>query len=280
MAGILYLVATPIGNLEDVTLRALRILKEVAVIAAEDTRRTAHLLARYGITTPTLSLHAHNEKQRTGRLIARLEAGESVAVVSDAGTPGVSDPGLQLVRAAIDAGITVQAIPGPSAVLAALISSGIPFDSFTFAGFPPHRAKARDEWLLRLENEPRPVVIFEAPHRFAATLVAMRQLLGDRQIMVARELTKAHEELVRGQISEVLGRLPEPRGELTIVIAPAEPEPEESRDAIDPAEVYRQFGLMTESSGLPRRAIIQALAQRFSISSRTVYQMVESQRRS
>jgi 16S rRNA (cytidine1402-2'-O)-methyltransferase len=229
MTGILYLVATPIGNLEDVTLRALRILKEVAVIAAEDTRRTAHLLARYNITTPTLSLHAHNERQRTGRLIARLEAGESIAVVSDAGTPGVSDPGLELVRAAIDADITVQAIPGPSAVLAALVSSGIPFDSFTFAGFPPSRSKARDKWLLRLHDEPRPVVIFEAPHRFGATLAAMRQLLGDRQIIVGRELTKAHEKLVRGQISEVIEHLPEPRGELTIVIAPAEPELEDSR---------------------------------------------------
>lgn len=277
MAGILYLVATPIGNLEDVTVRALRILKEVNLIAAEDTRRTAHLLARYAITTPTLSLHAHNERQRTARLIQRLQAGDSVAIVSDAGTPGISDPGLSLVQAAIAAGITVEPVPGASAVLTALVGAGLPFDSFTFAGFPPSRAKARDEWLAALADEPRPVVLFEAPHRIKATLAAARVILGERHIIVGRELTKAHEEWVRGPISSVLERLKEPRGEFTIVFAPVEPRPVESA-AVTPADVYREFGLLTESSTLPRRAIINELARRFALPSKEIYRMVEAQR--
>ncbi len=147
MSGILYIVATPIGNLEDVTLRALRVLREASVIAAEDTRRTARLLARHAITTPTTSLHEHNEVRKAPALVARLAGGDSIALVTDAGTPGVSDPGLTFVQAAIAAGITVVPIPGPSAVMTALVGSGLPFDSFTFAGFPPNRSKARKKWL-------------------------------------------------------------------------------------------------------------------------------------
>ena len=170
MAGTLFVVATPIGNLEDITARALRVLGEVALIAAEDTRRTARLLARYAIRTPTTSLHEHNETTKSRTLIARLERGESIALVSDAGTPTVSDPGQRLIRAAIEAGVRVEAIPGPSAALTALAASGIQADTFTFLGFPPTRSTARAQWVSELGSAGRPVVFFEAPHRIVSTL--------------------------------------------------------------------------------------------------------------
>ncbi len=173
MPGTLYVVATPIGNLEDVTLRALRVLREVSVIAAEDTRRTSRLLQHYSISTPTTSLHAHNEDGKTPVLIERLRGGESIALVSDAGTPVVSDPGALLVAAAHAAGLRVEPVPGPSAALAALSASGIAADEFLFVGFPPARAGARREWLGRLAPEPRPLVLYEAPHRIRATLQDM-----------------------------------------------------------------------------------------------------------
>ena len=196
MPGTLYVVATPIGNLEDVTLRALRVLREVALIAAEDTRRTAKLLSHYSISTPTTSVREHNERRRTPAILERLAAGQSVALVSDAGTPGVSDPGKHLVRAALEGGYRVVAVPGASAVMAALASSPFGADEFVFAGFPPRKAHARTEWLKRLADESRTVVFFEAPHRIQQTLEGLGLLLGDRPIMVARELTKLHEQLV------------------------------------------------------------------------------------
>src|SRR5580704_1992404 len=210
MPGTLFVVATPIGNLEDITARALRVLRESTVIAAEDTRRTAHLLARYAITTPSTSLHEHNEAQKTGSLIARLERGEAVALVSDAGTPTVSDPGHRLIRAAIDAGIRVEPIPGPSAAIAALAVSGLPSDSFTFRGFTPTRLKDQNKWFDRLLAVGGTVVFFEAPHRIRATLQRLLVVAGDCQVVVAREMTKVHEELVRGPISELLKRLDAP----------------------------------------------------------------------
>src|SRR5215471_10930236 len=165
MPGTLFVVATPIGNLEDITVRALRVLREVDVIAAEDTRRTAHLLARHGIATSTTSLHEHNEATKAESLVARLQRGESVALVSDAGTPTVSDPGGRLIRAAQGAGIRVEPIPGPSAVLAALAASGLPSESFTFLGFPPIKLNDRNQWFERLKRAAGTVVFFEAPHR-------------------------------------------------------------------------------------------------------------------
>ena len=221
MPGTLYVVATPIGNLEDVTLRALRILREVSVIAAEDTRRTSRLLQHYSISTPTTSLHAHNEDSKTPRLIERLRAGESVALVSDAGTPVVSDPGALLVAAAHAAGLRVEPVPGPSAALAALSASGIGGDGFLFVGFPPTRAEARTAWLGRLATEPRPFVLYEAPHRIRATLEDMLAVLGDRTVALGRELTKAHEELVIRPISVHLSHIGEGRGEYTLVVEPA-----------------------------------------------------------
>ena len=218
MAGTLFVVATPIGNLEDITLRALRVLREVAIIAAEDTRRTSHLLARHAIATPTTSLHEHNERQKAPSLIRRLLAGDSIALVSDAGTPTISDPGTHLVRLAVDAGIRVEPVPGPSAVMAALSVVGQQTDSFTFLGFLPTRSKDRKRWFETLSRATSLVVIFEAPHRIQKTLASIRETVGDRQILVTRELTKTHEELVRGQISAVMTRLGDGRGEYTVVI--------------------------------------------------------------
>src|SRR4030095_15459950 len=218
MAGTLFVVATPIGNLEDITLRALRVLREVAVIAAEDTRRTVHLLARHAITTPTTSLHEHNEKRKSAAILARLQRGDNVALVSDAGTPTVSDPGGELIQDAIAAGFRVEAVPGPSAVLAALSSSGIAADCFAFLGFPPIKAKDRASWFRRLQTSAGAAVFFEAPHRIKRTLADLQQLVGDRQVVVGRELTKVHEELVRGPISAVGERLQSAKGEVTVVI--------------------------------------------------------------
>ncbi len=233
MAGILYVVATPIGNLEDITFRALRVLREVALIAAEDTRRTARLLQHYSISTPTTSLHEHNERTRTPELIARLTQGDSVAVVSDAGTPLISDPGGMLVAAAHDAGIRVEPVPGASAAMAAVSASGLPADQILFVGFPPSRANDRKRWLTSLKDEPRLLVFFEAPHRILASLTDLLEIFGDRLAAVGRELTKVHEELAVRPISEHLQTLTSPRGEFTIVVAPAEPIPEQPIDVPD-----------------------------------------------
>ena len=188
------------------------------MIAAEDTRRTAHLLARHAIATKTTSLHAHNEHKKTTSLVERLLSGDSIALVSDAGTPTISDPGSELIAAAVAAGVRVEPIPGPSAILAALTASGLPYDSFTFLGFPPTKSKERKAWFDRLVHVGGTVVFFEAPHRIARTLTDLRSIAGNSPIVLGRELTKAHEELVRGPIDEVLERLPAERGEFTVVI--------------------------------------------------------------
>ena len=220
-SGTLHLVATPIGNLEDVTLRALRLLREVALIAAEDTRRTAKLLRHYGIETPTTSFHEHNEKKKGPQLITRLQRGDTLALVTDAGTPLLSDPGGRLVNEALSHGIKVHAIPGPSAILTALVMSGFTDNSFTFAGFPPNRSQATENsWLFTLSKEARPLVLFEAPHRIRAMLRDLLEILGDREVALCREMTKIHEELVKGPVSGVLDRLSEARGEFTIIVSP------------------------------------------------------------
>ncbi len=268
--------STPIGNLEDVTFRAIRVLREVDLIAAEDTRRAARLLHRYGITTRRISLHQHNESRRTAGLLARLAEGQTLALVSDAGTPLISDPGRRLARAALEAGFRVDAIPGPSAVLTALVASGLVEDSFTFAGFPPTRAKDRKQWYAGFAGEPRPVVFFEAPHRIRASLADLETVSGNRTVAVCREMTKAHEDLVKGPISEVLGALQEPRGEFTVVLTGAAAPC--SQPAVPPeAELLEEFGRMTET-GLSRRASIRSLAAKYAVSSRWVYQAIESAR--
>jgi len=277
MPGTLFVVATPIGNLGDLSPRAARTLSAVAVVAAEDTRRTAILLQRHGIPARTISFHEHNELGRLGGLIERLTAGDDIALVSDAGTPAVSDPGFRLVRAAIDAGIRVEAIPGPSAIMTALVVSGLPPDRFVFEGFAPRRSQARLTWLTGLANEPRTILFYEAPHRLRETLAALRSVLGDRRIAVARELTKLHEEVVRGRVSEVLTALPEVRGEVTVVVEGRVDEP--AAGAVpDDEGIHREFGCLTKNLGLSRRAAIAQMARRLGLPSRTVYAAIERAR--
>lgn len=221
--GILYLVATPIGNLEDITLRALRILREVSLIAAEDTRRTRKLLSHHAIPARMVSLHEHNERTRAPEIIVRLLAGESIALVSDAGTPGLSDPGVELVRQASEAGISVVPLPGPSAFVTALVVSGLPTAPASFLGFLPSAASERQRVLDAHRALPHTIVIYEAPHRLLKALAAIRDAWGDRNIAVARELTKVHEEVFRGAIGDAIAHFTRhrPQGELTLVVAGA-----------------------------------------------------------
>ena len=277
--GTLFVVSTPIGNLEDITLRALRVLRESDLVAAEDTRHTATLLQHFGITRPATSLHEHNESRKVPALVDRLRAGAKIALVTDAGTPGVSDPGYRLVRAAIDAGIRVEAIPGASAALAALVASGLPTDAFVFAGFPPPREKARDAWLEALRGEKRTVVIFEAPHRVFQTLGAALRLLGDREVAVGRELTKFHEEVIRGRLSSVLERLAPPRGEYTIVIGGESKDSAADSAQVDDHQLLAEFGLLTENGGT-RRGSIHEIALRHGMRARDVFAALDRARRS
>jgi 16S rRNA (cytidine1402-2'-O)-methyltransferase len=274
MAGILYVVATPIGNLEDVTLRALRLLRDVSIVAAEDTRRTARLLQHYSISTPTTSLHEHNEREKTPQLINRLLAGESIALVSDAGTPVVSDPGQTLIAAARAAGVVVESVPGPSAVMAAISISGLDAREFTFVGFPPNRSPDRKGWLDRVLREPRLVVMFEAPHRIIGCLTDIRAILGDSvRVAVGRELTKAHQELVIKPISELVEYFADPKGEFTILVpgdrtvAAQEPLP-------DPARIAVEFGELTKNKHLKRREALKVLAERYGVGVNTLYKLL------
>jgi 16S rRNA (cytidine1402-2'-O)-methyltransferase len=275
MPGTLYVVATPIGNLEDVTARALRVLQEVALIAAEDTRRTAHLLARYAITTPTTSLHAHNEARKTPAIVDRLLRGESVALVSDAGTPLISDPGEHLLPAAIAAGIRIEPVPGPSAVMAALSAAGISTRRFTFLGFPPTRSKDRKLWMDELRTLNHTVVFFEAPHRIRQTLVHLKATIGDCSIALCRELTKIHESLVRGPISAVLEADWEARGEVTVVVNIVHKTKHDAPAIANDASVLAEFGLMTDSGSLSRRRALAELARRYQLSPNQVYDAIE-----
>ena len=244
----LYLVATPIGNLEDITLRALRVLREVDLIAAEDTRMTRRLTQRYEIDTPITSYHEHNRRAMLPRLLDAL-AEKDVALVSDAGTPGISDPGCELVEASWEAGHQVVPVPGASAVTAALAASGVCADRFLFTGFPPRRRGARRALLESLAAERRPLVIFEAPHRLLDTLTDIDELFGDRRIAVCRELTKLHEEVFRGTASEALGHFQERRGEFTLVIeAAAATESVSRNEAVRLASRLRAGGVSSKES--------------------------------
>lgn len=217
----MFLIATPIGNLEDITQRALRVLREVQVVAAEDTRRTRRLLEHFGLTTAVVSLFEHNERARIPGLLKRLSGGESVAVVTDAGSPGISDPGYPLVRAAIEAGLRVESIPGPSAVIAALQVSGLPTDAFVFVGFLPPKGAARRRRLEELAQRRETIVAFESPHRIDSCLADLEAVWGERPMVLARELTKLHEQVLRGSPREVRAALTaaERRGEIVLVLA-------------------------------------------------------------
>jgi 16S rRNA (cytidine1402-2'-O)-methyltransferase len=276
MTGTLHVVATPIGNLEDITLRALRVLREVAVIAAEDTRRTAKLLAHYGISTPTLSFHEHNARTRVPQLIGRLIAGESVAVVSDAGTPGVSDPGLELVQACAREGIAVNPVPGPSAVLAALVASGFPAAPVSFVGFPPARSKDRSAFWTEISTTKATVILFEAPHRVRASLEEAATYLGNRLLCIGRELTKIHQEFLRGTAVDLADRLSEPRGEFTIVISPPSEQEAPMMELPDSEGLSGEFRHLTESGGLTRRQAITRLARKYDTPAREVYARLEA----
>ena len=220
--GTLYLVGTPIGNLGDMSFRAVEVLKHVSLIAAEDTRRTGILCQRYGIETPLVSLHEHNERARAPELIERLKRGESIALVTDEGMPAISDPGAWLVEQARLAEIPLTAIPGPTALATALSLSGFPGDRFRFEGFPPRKAKALREWLVEVGQETVPVVCYESPFRLKKTLQAIQQVLGEVPVVVGRELTKLHEEITRGSTGQVLKRYTEklPKGECTLIFWP------------------------------------------------------------
>jgi 16S rRNA (cytidine1402-2'-O)-methyltransferase len=215
--AILYVVATPIGNLEDISLRALRVLREVKLIAAEDTRKTRRLLNAYNIETPLTSYHEHSKRAKLDYLLGYLEK-EDLALVSEAGMPGLSDPGYDLIVAAIERGISVVSVPGPSAVITALVVSGLPTDQFVYVGFLPRRKGQRQRLLSSISDEARTIVAFEAPHRVREALTDIEEILGDRRVSVCRELTKVHEEVFRGRMSQAREHFAEPRGEFSLVI--------------------------------------------------------------
>jgi 16S rRNA (cytidine1402-2'-O)-methyltransferase len=273
LAATLYLIATPIGNLEDITLRALRILREeVSVIACEDTRQTQKLLDHYEIRKPQVSYHDHNEASRTADLIARLGRGESVALLSDAGTPLVSDPGYRLVHRAVESGIPIVPLPGPSAAITALIASGLPCDTFRFIGFLPPKQHARLKTFEELQNETDTAIAYESPHRILDSLADMARALPGRTLVLARELTKVYEEFVRGTPEEVLDQLKKRssvKGEITLVIGGAKPGEERDLDPV--AEVRR-----LQSEGVERMEAIKAVAKRMGLPKRQVYRLVEN----
>jgi 16S rRNA (cytidine1402-2'-O)-methyltransferase len=269
MSGTLFVVGTHIGNLEDITLRALRTLRDVDLIAAEDTRRTSKLLAHYDIRRPLISVREHNESAVAPRLVARLVAGESVALVSDAGTPGISDPGARLVRAARDAGVKVVPIPGASAVVTALSVAGIAGHAHMFLGFPPSSGQARVEWFERVAAEPGVVVCFESPHRVARTLEDLSIYGSNRIIIVARELTKINEELVIYTIGKVAVRA---QGELTIIIGPRSEPLNVSRD--EPA-LITMVGQLTDSGLFSSDEALAIAAKFFNFPERVARKVVK-----
>ena len=273
-SGTLYVVATPLGNLEDITFRALRILKESGVIACEDTRRTVKLLNRYEIRTPMVVFHDYNKARAGVGILRRLREGGSVALVSDAGTPAISDPGYELVRDAIAAGIPVEVIPGPSALVAALVVSGLPTDHFTFEGFLPNRSARRRKALAALSLETRTMIFYESPQRLAAFLADASEEFGDRRACIVRELTKVHEEIVRGTLPELsaeIARRENVLGEVTVVVAGAPKTVELSVEEIVRAAV--------EDASGSSRDLAKEISERTGLSRKEVYGEILRQRK-
>lgn len=271
MAGKLFVVSTPIGNLEDVTLRALDVLKNCQLIACEDTRNTKKLLARYGIKTPVTSYHEHNEVEKSPKLLEKLKEGKDVALVSDAGTPSVSDPGWRLVNLSIENNIEVIPIPGPSAVLSALVVSGLPTDSFFFLGFFPRTAGKRKELLRDVKHYPHTLVFYDSARRLPGTLKLLLEVLGERNICVAREMTKLYEEAIRGSISEVISILLKKesiKGEVTIVLEGRR----EGRGEISTEEVQRMLRAMKES-GTALSDAVRVVCESSGVSRNSVYRI-------
>ncbi len=273
MVGTLYVVATPIGNLEDITLRALRVLKEVDVIAAEDTRHTQILLSHYGIRTPLTSYHEHNEKTKARQLMSRLERGEQIALVSDAGTPAISDPGYRLAVEAIRGGIPVIPIPGASALTAVLSAGGLPTDRFVFDGFLPAKKQERRARLRALSSETRTLVIYEAPHRLTETLNDLVEILGDRETVLAREVSKVHEEFLRGGLTEVAKQIAgrEIKGELTLLIGGSRGQSEVSQEQIE-KEIRK-----LKDDGLRVKEIAEILGEKYGYPKKEIYRLALTQ---
>jgi 16S rRNA (cytidine1402-2'-O)-methyltransferase len=279
MPGTLYVVATPIGNLEDITHRALRVLREVDIIACEDTRHTRKLLNHYGIKTKVTSYHDHNERERTVELLQALASGANVAIVSDAGTPSISDPGFRLVNEAGAQGLPVVVLPGPTALIAALVASGLPTDEFFFAGFLPARSGSRRTRLAELRELLATLIFYEAPHRIAATLRDAREILGERKAVVARELTKIHEEIVRGRLSELAERFgseEKARGEIVLVIdrTPIESEMQNAGEARTIGALVDAF----EAEGVDHRAALKKAARELGLSRDEAYRRLVAER--
>jgi 16S rRNA (cytidine1402-2'-O)-methyltransferase len=272
MRGLLYVVSTPIGNLEDITYRAVRILSGVNWIACEDTRTTHRLLAHYNIQTRLISYHEHNEASRTEDLIARLQSGETGALVSDAGTPLLSDPGYRIVKSAVGAGIRIEALPGPSAILAGLVVSGLPTDQFHFGGFLPARQGQRLRALESLVDEPATLIFYEAPHRILETLRDIATVYGDRDVVVARELTKIYEEVLRGSASDVretLASRDSVRGEFVVLIAKS------IGPVHDETPLEDAIALLVHA-GIGRMEAIKTVARQRGLSKREVYKLVNT----
>jgi len=270
MTGILYVLGTPIGNLEDLTRRAERILREADLIAAEDTRHTRHLLSSLGLRKPLFSHHEHNEAKSAAALLAELEQGKSVALVSDAGTPGLSDPGLRLVRLAQEAGIPVVPVPGPSALAAAIGVAGIAGEEFTFIGFLPAKKSARRKKLLALKNRPERLVLFEAPHRLAESLLDLAEVLGDREATLLRELTKLHEEVRRSSLRELYeeAKARSLKGEITLVVAGAPATADQDRTGLE--EELRD---RLSAGGISLKQLAEEVAERRGLSRNEVYRL-------
>jgi 16S rRNA (cytidine1402-2'-O)-methyltransferase len=270
--GMLYIVATPIGNLEDITLRAIRILKEVELIAAEDTRRTRKLLNAYGIKTPVTSLYDQNELTKSTTIISRLEGGADIAYVSDAGTPGISDPGYILINRAIDHSIEVITVPGPVAAIAALSVSGLPMDSFAFYAFLPSRPAKRRQFLESLIDETKTMIFYESPRRLTSALKDIHKILGDRKTVLSRELTKLYEETIRGTVSEVLESIEEAtvKGEITLIVSGAQ-----KRSVSDQKKAIKEkLQTLREDPHLTTRDIVDRISEELTISRKEVYREV------
>jgi len=278
MLGTLYIVATPIGNLGDITFRAVETLKQVDLIACEDTRHTRKLLAHLGIKKPTISYHQHNETERSAELLAGLESGKSVALVSDAGTPAISDPGFRIVKLAVESNIDVIPIPGPSAVITSLSAAGLPTDAFFFGGFLPARSGERKRRLKEVAEVPGTLVFYEAPHRLSSTLSDCLTILGDRNAVVARELTKLHEEMVRGRVSDLIshfGSTP-PKGEIVLVIERGSDE--QATKTISPTVADRVAEL--EAEGRDHRSALKQAAREFGLSRSQAYRELQQAKNS
>lgn len=268
-AGILYICATPIGNLGDITMRVLETLKRVDFIAAEDTRHSRKLLDHYGIKTPLVSYHQHNEKKRTAELLQRLKQGQQAALISDAGMPGISDPGQTLIQACLEEGLPIDVLPGPNAALTALVLSGLPTDSFVFLGFLPLQKSERNKILEKIRELPFTVILYEAPHRLIRTLEGIREALGEREAVVARELTKLHQTVHRGSLEnllEIFDDIP-PKGECCVLLAPCH----EAQKEGQPADWLRELEEL-EAEGKDSKEAMKIVAMRYGISKRDIYQ--------